>query len=107
MKKTFFLVMLLSIFFLTTLSVFSAQLTAKPNGPNMWDLYSQDNKLVGSVKKNETNSLSFYDKNGTYIGVIQESGTWVPWNARRRVTFIKPEEARLYLDVLEISKGLK
>ncbi|MBW2109301.1 MAG: hypothetical protein JRI36_11655 [Deltaproteobacteria bacterium] len=107
MKSVLFLGITLLVLVATAFPAVADQISFKATEKNAWELHAQDGQMVGSVKKNETGSLSFYDKTGKYIGVIKPSGTWVPWNARRRVTYIQPEEARLYLDVLAISKQLQ
>jgi hypothetical protein len=97
------LVLLLCFF---TMPVFAQGITTKPKGQNEWELYGQDGTLFATVKKTEAGGFSFHDASGKYIGVIQTSGTWVPWNAKKRVTYIKAEEAELYLQVLKASKSL-
>ena len=103
MKKGIFLAMLASFVVLTTFPAFTQETTIKPKGENVWELCGEAGVPFATVKKRQTGGLSFYDASGKYIGVIQHSGTWVPWNARKRVTTIKSEEAELFLEVLKVA----
>jgi hypothetical protein len=107
MRKDICLVTLGLLLCFVTLPAFAQGVTAKPKGQNEWELYGPDGGLFATVKKTEAGGLGFHDASGKYIGVIQTSGTWVPWNAKRRVTYIEADEAELYLQVLKVSKRLK
>lgn len=107
MKKGVFLATLVLFFALTTFPAVAQETTTKPKGENEWELYRETGGLFATVKKTQTGGLSFYDASGKYIGVIQPTGTWVPWNAKKRVTTITSEEAELFLEVLKVSKGLQ
>ena len=107
MSKGIFFLMLVFIFSVVTAPAFGQDISAKPKGQNEWELFGPEGGLFATVKRTDAGGISFYDASGKYIGLIQNSGTWVPWNAKRRVTYIKAEEAELYLQVLKMSKSLQ
>jgi hypothetical protein len=81
---------------------FSEQLAARPKGEGEWELYDKPGNLAGTVKKTEQGNFKFYNRGGKYVGLILDSGTWLPRDARRSYTIITPEDAELYLDVLKV-----
>ena len=110
MKKEVILAILGLFCCFVTLPAFAQEFSTKSKGENEWELFRKagdSDKLYATVKKTEAGGFNFYDASGKYVGVIQTSGTWVPWNAKRRVTYIEPKEAELYLDVLKASKTLQ
>jgi hypothetical protein len=108
MKKRVLIATMVSILWVGPAVVFSEPLALRPQGEGQWELYSKTgNAVVGTVKKTEEGNYKFYGGEGEYIGLILESRTWIPRDARRSYTRIEPEEAELYLDVLKAIETLK
>jgi hypothetical protein len=107
MKKAVLLITVIVLFCLCSLPVFSEEIVLRPKDQDMWEMCNLSGDSVGTLKRTEAGNFGFYDKGGKYIGVILQSGTWIPWNARKRKTVIKPEEAQLYVDVLRAIKTIK
>ncbi len=107
MKRGIFLGTLVLLLFFSSSPVFSAQILTRPTGENVWEMYARGGDPVGTLKKTEANSYSIYDISGRFIGLIYQSGTWMPWNAKKRLTTITPEEAKFYLDALGAIKTIK
>lgn len=64
-----------------------------------WDLLTEDGKPAGSLETTDEGNYVFYDRNGTYEGIILSSLEWIPKTGKYiRVT---PQEAQLYLDIVK------
>jgi hypothetical protein len=107
MRKAVLLPTVIVLFCLGSLPVFSEEIVPRPKGNHTWEMHNVNGDFVGRLKRTEYGNFDFYDKSGKYIGVILQSGTWIPWNARKRKTVIEPEEAQLYVDVLRAIKTIK
>jgi hypothetical protein len=100
------LLLVAALFCFTSFAVFSAQITPRPKGQNEWAMHDDSGALVGTLKKTEKGNFKFYDQSGGYVGLIVETGKWIPRDARRSYTSITPEEAQLYLDALKAIETL-
>ena len=106
MRKIMLLATMSAVFCFSSLAVFSAQITPRPKGQNEWAMEDDSGALVGTLKRTEKGNFKLYDQSGGYVGLIVETGTWIPRDARRSYTSITPEEARLYLDALKAIETL-
>ena len=107
MRKALYLTTLFALLGHVILPVSAEGGSIKPKSNNVWELYQNRGEIIATIKKLETGGFSFYDKGGKFIGIILTSGTWIPWNAKKRRTRIEPEEAELYLEVLRSINQLK
>ena len=107
MRKVIALATMIFLLCFSVLSAFSEQITAKQKGDGEWEMYGVSGGFVGTLKRTEKGSFKFFDKDGNYIGLILESGTYIPRDASRSYTRITPEEARFYLDVLRAIDTIK
>jgi len=69
-------------------------------------MHDRNGALAGTLKRTEKGNFKFYDQGGGYVGLIVETGKWIPRDARRSYTSITPEEAQLYLDALKAIETL-
>ena len=107
MRKVILLATIILLFFFSSLPVFSEQITPKPKGTDLWEMYNANGDVVGTLKRTEQGNFSFYDKGGRYVGLILQSGNWIPWNAKKRRTIITPQDANFYVDVLRVVEIVK
>ena len=108
MKRGMLIATIASIVWVGPALVFSEPLALRPHGKGEWGLYSKTgNVVVATVRKTEEGNYKFYGGEGEYVGLILESKAWIPRDARRSYTRIKPEEAELYLDVLKAIETIK
>ena len=113
--KTIILLLILSLFLFNVTSVFSRVkapeddvITAKATGKDAWDVYHAKRGLIAKlIKEKGKEVFKLYDKEEQYVGLILESKSLMPRTARTRTTSVTPEEARLYLDVLEAFDEIK
>jgi len=83
------------------------QTERKQGAENEWVLRDPNGDSAGTVAKEEVN-LKFYDESGKFMGYIDTSGNWLPrLGINRREMRITPEQARFFLDVLNVVAGLK
>lgn len=109
----FLLVILLSLFNIT--SGFSGVkapeddlITAKATGKGAWEVYHAKRGLIAKlIKEKGKEVFKLYDNKEQYVGLILQSKSLMPRTARTRTTSVTPEEARLYLDVLEVFDEIK
>jgi hypothetical protein len=106
MRKIMLLATMSVLLCFSSLAVFSAQITPRPKGQNEWAMHDDSGALVGTLKRTEKGNFKFYDQSGGYVGLIVETGTWIPRDARRSYTSIAPGEAQLYLDALKAIETL-
>jgi hypothetical protein len=107
MKKVVLLATMLVLFCSTSFPVFSEQVATRPRGQNEWEVLNQNGNVLGTFQRTEKGNYKFYNTGGGYVGLILDSGTWIPRDARRSYTYISPEDAQLYLDVLEAIKTIR
>ncbi len=107
MKKAILLATIVLVFFFSLSSVFSEQITPRPTGTDAWGMYNTNGDFVGTLKRTEQGNFSFYDKGGRYVGLILQSGNWIPWNAKKNRTIITPQDASFYVDVLRVVETIK
>ncbi|MDY6953090.1 MAG: hypothetical protein SWE60_16400 [Thermodesulfobacteriota bacterium] len=108
MKRAMLIAIMASIVWACPALSFSEPLALRPQGENEWGLYSKTaNVAVATFKRTEEGNYKFYGGEGEYVGLILESKAWIPRDARRSYTRIKPEEAELYLDVLKAIETIK
>lgn len=107
MKKMVLLATMILLFCSSSFPVFSEQLTTRPRGENEWEMLNRNGKVVGTLTKTEKGSYKLFDGGGKYVGLILNSGKLLPRDASRSYTTITPEEAQLYLDVLEAIKTIR
>jgi len=108
MRRVMLIATMASIVWVCPALVFSETLALRPQGEGEWGLYSKaGNLVVATVKKTAEGNYKFYSGEGEYVGLILESKAWIPRDARRSYTRIKPEEAELYLDVLKAIETIK
>jgi hypothetical protein len=100
MKKVVLLATMMILFCSGSFPAFSEQLATRPKGQNEWEVLNHNGSVIGSFQKTEKGSYKFYNSGGKYVGLILDSGKWIPRDARRSYTTITPEDAQLYLDVL-------
>ena len=107
MKKVLLLATMIVLFCSSLFPVFSEQLATRPKGQNEWEMLNQNGDVVGTLKKTEKGNYKFYNGGGRYVGLIFQTGKWMPREASRSYTTITPEEAQLYLDTLEAIKTIR
>ena len=107
MKKVVLLATMLVLLCSTSFPVFSEQVATRPKGQNEWEVLNQNGNVLGTFQRTEKGNYKFYNTGGGYVGLILDSGTWIPRDARRSYTYITPEDAQLYLDVLEAIKTIR
>ena len=106
MKTIMTLATMVFVLYSSSLPVFSEPITTRPKGQNEWAMHDDSDALDGTLKRTEKGNFKLYDQSGGYVGLIVETGTWIPRDARRSYTSITPEEARLYLDALKAIETL-
>ena len=106
MQRIMLLAMAAVLLTFSSSALLSAQITTRSKGQNEWAMYDDGGALVGSLKRTEKGNFKFYDQSGGYVGLIVETGKWIPRDARRSYTSITPEEAQLYLDALKAIEAL-
>ena len=107
MKKVVLLATMIVLFCSSSFPVFAEKLATRPKGQNEWEILNQNGAVVGTFKRTDKGNYKFYNTGGGYVGLILDSGTWIPRDSRRSYTFITPEDAQLYLDVLKAIKTMK
>ncbi len=107
MKKLIFIATATLLLCSVSLPAFSAAITLTPKGGMTWEMLDSHGKLVGTLKRVDESSFSFYDQGGRHVGLILGNGDWVPSVSKRRRISIKPEAAQFYLDVLRAVKGIQ
>jgi len=107
MKKVVLLATMIVLFWSSSFPVFSEQLATRPKGQNEWEVLNQNGNVLGTFKRTEKGNYKFYNTGGGYVGLILHSGKLMPREASRSYTTITPEEAQLYLDVLEAIKTIR
>lgn len=104
MKKVVLLATMIALFCSSSFPVFSEELTTRPKGQNEWEMLNQNGVVLGTLKRTEKGNHKFYNRGGGYVGLILHSGKWIPRDSRSNHTTITPQEAQLYLYVLEAIK---
>ena len=104
MRKVILLATITLLLSLSPLSVLAEGVTLKAKGKHEWEMYNRNGDFVGTLQKTEEDNFTFFDEEGNYLGLILKSGKWKPKGVNPRIT---PEDARLYLDVLEAIKAIK
>jgi hypothetical protein len=107
MKRVVLLATIFVLLCSTSSPVFSEQVATRPKGQNEWEVLNQNGNVLGTFQRTEKGNYKFYNTGGGYVGLILDSGTWIPRDARRSYTYISPEDAQLYLDVLEAIKTIR
>ncbi|MHC1726050.1 MAG: hypothetical protein AB9866_08620 [Syntrophobacteraceae bacterium] len=86
------------------LHCFAGSITLKPNSEGEWAIQDSKEQPLGVLRRAEDESFSIQLKDGQFLGLITKTGEL---QMPRRHPLLKPDEARLYLDVLDALPGLK
>lgn len=78
--------------------------TAKPAGKGEWNIYNDNNELMGSVRKAPDGKMALVSKAGAYIGVLGSSGDLYFTGRHPTMT---PDVAELYLEAVKALPTLK
>jgi len=71
-----------------------------------WKIIKPNKNPAGIIKVREGGGYYIYDTHGLNMGVIDESGLWMPRDAARKTTLVGPAEVRLYLYALDALKKI-
>jgi hypothetical protein len=84
------------------------EITLKPKGKNVWEMYMQEDEFVGTVEKFKER-FRYHDKNENYIGTILETKSLLPrgGGVKNKTTIISPGAAKFYLNVLEAIENIE
>ncbi len=107
MRKAIILAAMIVALFLCSLPVLADDIVLKPTGENTWAMHNLKGDFVGTLKREEQGTFTYYNKDEKYMGRILKSGVLQPKNFQRAKTSITPEEAQLYLDVLKAIETIK
>ncbi len=89
---------------LSTLS-FAGKITLNPQSEIEWAIQDSEGRNIGTLRRmEEEDAYSVQMKDGQYLGIITKTGEL---QMPRRHPLLRPEEARLYIDVLDALPGLK
>jgi hypothetical protein len=104
MKKALALICL-PLFLMGFVSISQADgLTLKALDQDHWTILDSGGEEIGTLAKVEEGAYSVLPKEGQYLGIIKSSGEL---QLQGRHPTMSPDQARLYLDVLEVIKTLK
>jgi len=103
MKKPFLLVLGI-LFFLGFSSLSLAdEVVLKASGDGKWAILDSEGQEIGTLGKVEEGAYSILPKGGQYLGIVKSDGTM---QLTGRHPTMSPDQAKLYLDVLEAIKTL-
>lgn len=89
---------------LSTLS-FAGKITLNPQSAIEWTIQDSEGRSIGTLRRmEEEDAYSVQMKDGQYLGIITKTGEL---QMPRRHPLLRPEEARLYIDVLDALPSLK
>ena len=122
MKKVIFLLIIALTFFFNASPVFSKdkakdkakdKITVESKGEGIWEMFDEEKASLGRIEKtgdgkNEIKgAFRLYDKSGAYVGLILSSKRLRPKLAMKKNTTISPDDARAYVNALEVLDEIK
>ncbi len=104
MRKFLFAALVVILLIETAVPAFADKLSLNPVNPGEWTIWNSGGAQVGTLKSLPDGGYSLLTGSGRYLGAILKTGELQSNIRYQRYT---PEEAQLYLDVLEAIKSLK
>ncbi len=104
MRKFLFAALVIILLIGTVEPAFADKLSLKLLKPGEWTILNSSGAQVGTLKSLPEGGYSLLTGSGRYLGAILQTGELQSNIRYQRYT---PEEAQLYLDVLEAIKSLK
>lgn len=92
------------------------KITVESKGEGIWEMFDEDKASLGRIEKPgekgaekaaEKGAFRLYDKRGSYVGLILSSKRLRPKLARKKSTTISPDDARAYLNALDVLDEIK
>ena len=118
MKKVILLLVIALTFFFNVSPVCSKdkakdKVTVESKGEGIWEMFDEEKASLGRIEKtgdgkNEIKgAFRLYDKRGGYVGLILSSKRLRPKLARKKTTTLSPDDARAYVNALEVLDEIK
>ena len=122
MKKVILLLIIALTFFFNVSPVCSKdktkdktkdKITVESKGEGIWEMYDEEKVSLGRIEKAGDSrteikgAFKLYDKRGAYVGLILSSKRLRPKLARKKTTTISPDDARAYVNALEVLDEIK
>jgi hypothetical protein len=117
MKKVILLLIIALTFFFNVSPVCSKdktrdKVTVESKGEGIWEMFDEEKASLGRIEKTGEQTdikgaFRLYDKRGGFVGLILSSKRLRPKLARKRTTTLSADDARAYLDALEVFDEIK
>lgn len=106
MKKAILCLAVIFVFLFSASHSFSGEIILKEKEKDTWEMQNKMGEKIGTLQRDK-GVYRFFDNNQEFMGSILESKQLMPKGFRSRSTKITPEQAQLYLDLLEAIKTIK
>jgi hypothetical protein len=121
MKKVILLLIIALTFFFNVSPVCSKdkakdktkdKVTVELKGEGIWEMFDEEKASLGRIEKTGEQTdikgaFRLYDKRGGYVGLILSSKRLRPKLARKKTTTISLDDARAYVNAMEVLDDIK